>query len=175
MNISRADYDRVIDLKTAELFRASCFLGSRFGGYSADFVAAATNFGRHLGVAYQIYDDLADFFGDEKRIGKTLGTDLASGKVTLPLLVLLDRLPESSRQELVDEIQGRSPSRFAERIRQMTELEVFANVADAVNSTLRLAEDALAPHAAEPPSGLLLRLCDVLRQQVGNLRSPDSS
>jgi octaprenyl-diphosphate synthase len=94
-NISHADYRRIIDLKTAELFRLSCFLDARLAGGAPEFVAAAAEFGRRLGVAYQIYDDLADFFGDEHRIGKTLGTDLASGKLTLPLLVLLDRLPTS--------------------------------------------------------------------------------
>jgi octaprenyl-diphosphate synthase len=94
-NISHADYRRIIDLKTAELFRLSCFLGARLAGGAPEFVAAAAEFGRRLGVAYQIYDDLADFFGDEHRIGKTLGTDLVSGKLTLPLLVLLDRLPAS--------------------------------------------------------------------------------
>jgi octaprenyl-diphosphate synthase len=92
--ISHADYRRIIDLKTAELFRLSCLLGARLAGGAPEFVAAAAEFGRRLGAAYQIYDDLADFFGDEHRIGKTLGTDLASGKLTLPLLVLLDRLPE---------------------------------------------------------------------------------
>jgi octaprenyl-diphosphate synthase len=84
-NVTLADYRRVIDLKTAELFRVSCALGSRLAGAQSGFVEAAGRFGRHLGIAYQIYDDLADYFGEEKRIGKTLGTDLASGKLTLPL------------------------------------------------------------------------------------------
>src|SRR3954464_13963666 len=86
-NITRADYQRIIDLKTAELFRVSCFLGTRLAGSEPGYIDAASRFGRHLGIAYQIYDDLVDFFGDETRIGKTLGTDLTSGKLTLPLLV----------------------------------------------------------------------------------------
>jgi len=97
--VSREDYWRIIDLKTAELFRVSCFLGARLSEASADYVEAAAQFGRHLGIAYQIYDDLADFFGDEARIGKTLGTDFASGKLTLPLIALAESLPDSERAE----------------------------------------------------------------------------
>ena len=169
-NISRTDYQRIIDLKTAELFRVSCYLGSRYGGYSQSFVEAAANFGRHLGIAYQVYDDLADFFGDEKRIGKTLGTDLASGKITLPLLTLMDRIPATEQAELVEEITGRRPPQPALRLSQMNELGVFSVVTEAVQEELRLAEAALAPHQALAPTPLLLRLCEVLRHQVGALR-----
>ena len=91
-NITVADYRRIIDLKTAELFRVSCLLGSKLAGFPEAYVLAVGQFGRHLGIAYQIYDDLADFYGEEKRIGKTLGTDLASGKMTLPLLLLMEKI-----------------------------------------------------------------------------------
>jgi octaprenyl-diphosphate synthase len=170
-NISHADYRRVIDLKTAELFRVSCFLGSRLAGYPADFVDAATRFGRHLGIAYQIYDDLADFFGDEKRIGKTLGTDLASGKITLPLLDLMDQLPPEERGHLTGEILKQRAPQLALRISQMNELGVFPRVADAVHAELRIAEEALAPFATLEPVPLLLRLGAVLRAQVDALRT----
>jgi octaprenyl-diphosphate synthase len=169
-NITRADYQRIIDLKTAELFRVSCYLGSRFAGFPAEFVEAAANFGRHLGIAYQVYDDLADFFGDERRIGKTLGTDLASGKITLPLLILMDRLPTAARAELVGEITGRRPPQLALRLGQMNELGVFATVTEAVQAELNMAEGALEKYVALAPTPLLLRLCEVLRQQVGALR-----
>lgn len=169
-NVTRADYQRVIDLKTAELFRVSCHLGARYGGFAPDFVEAAGRFGRHLGIAYQIYDDLADFFGEEKRIGKTLGTDLASGKLTLPLLVLMERLPADARAELTAEILGERPSQLALHLRQMDELDVFGAVAAAVQAEIAAAQAALAPHAAELPAPLLLGLCDVLQTQVAALR-----
>lgn len=169
-NISHADYQRIIDLKTAELFRVSCHLGARYGGFPDAFVKAAGDFGRHLGIAYQVYDDLADFFGDEKRIGKTLGTDLASGKITLPLESLMERLPADARAELVEEITGKRPPQPALRIQQMGELGVFAVVAEAVSQELRLAESVLAAHTEQPPTAQLLRLCGVLRHQVSALR-----
>lgn len=168
-NINLADYRRIIDLKTAELFRVSCFLGSRLAGYELPFVHAASHYARQLGIAYQIYDDLADFFGDEKNIGKTLGTDLASGKLTLPLFTLLDRLPKEERAALLDEIQGRRPHDLSRRLNQMTELNVFDAVASAIHTELETAANFLKPYSTLPPTPLLLRLSDVLRHQVARL------
>lgn len=168
--VTREDYHRVIDLKTAELFRVSCRLGARLGDYSPEFAESAAGFGRHLGIAYQIYDDLADFFGREKQIGKTLGTDLASGKLTLPLFELRDRLGPEARVELENELQGLAPPRFEARLREMERMGVFEAVADAVERELQRAEACLFGHADLPPVANLLALTDVLRAQVEKLR-----
>ena len=127
-------------------------------------------FGRHLGIAYQIYDDLADFFGEEKRIGKTLGTDLASGKLTLPLLVLMERLSATERAELAHEITGGRTPQLALRLAQMAEHGVFAAVAEAVAAEIAAARGALTEWPGEPPVEPLLGLCDVLAAQVAALR-----
>ncbi|HVS51896.1 MAG TPA: polyprenyl synthetase family protein [Opitutaceae bacterium] len=169
-NITRADYQRIVDLKTAELFRVSCFLGARLAGSPAAYVEAAARFGRHLGIAYQIYDDLVDFFGDEARIGKTLGTDLASGKLTLPLLALLDRLPAAEAAALTAEVTGRNPPQLERRLAQMRELGVFAAVAESVNAEVALATAALEGWAEQPATKLLLGLCEVLRTQIAALQ-----
>ncbi len=169
-DVTRADYDRVIELKTAELFRVSCQLGARLGGFSPAFATAATEFGRQLGNAYQIYDDLADFFGDETRIGKTLGTDLRSGKLTLPLLVLRERLPAAEGAALLAEIAGHRTPDLALRLRQMRELDVFTAVVTDLDMTLAAAEAALEPHAALPPVPRLREVAAVLRAQVDALR-----
>jgi octaprenyl-diphosphate synthase len=166
VGVTRADYDRVIDLKTAELFRVSCALGARLGGHPEAFVDAAARFGRHLGIAYQIYDDLADFFGREQRIGKTLGTDLASGKLTLPLLFLRDRLPEAERAGLEAELEGRVAPRLEQRLAEMGKLGVFAAVTAEIEAELALAEAALAEHPGLAPAGHLAALPLVLRAQV---------
>jgi octaprenyl-diphosphate synthase len=162
----------VIDLKTAELFRVSCHFGSQLAGFAPGFVEAASRFGRHLGIAYQIYDDLADYFGEEQRIGKTLGTDLASGKLTLPLLELLERLPSNERAELLEEIQGRRPPRLALHLRQMAEHDIFPRVAAAVQVEIDAAVAALRPWSDLAPTRRLLGLGDVLREQVASLRPP---
>lgn len=171
-NITLADYQRIVDLKTAELFRVSCFLGARLAGSETGYVDAASRFGRHLGIAYQIYDDLVDFFGEEARIGKTLGTDLASGKLTLPLLALFDRLPAAERIALTAEVTGGRPPQLPLRLRQMRELGVFAVVADAVQVEVSAARAALHAWPGHAPTSLLLGLCDVLCTQVAALQPP---
>jgi octaprenyl-diphosphate synthase len=171
-NVTRADYQRIVDLKTAELFRVSCFLGTRLAGFEPPYVEAASGFGRHLGIAYQIFDDLVDFFGEEQRIGKTLGTDLASGKLTLPLLALRERLPAAEAADLAGEIAGERPPQLALRLRQMGELGVFAEVAAAVQAEVSLAREALRPWPHHAPTALLLGLCEVLQAQVAGLRRP---
>jgi octaprenyl-diphosphate synthase len=169
-DVTPADYRRIIELKTAELFRVSCFLGAHLSGLEAGYAEAAGRFGRHLGIAYQIYDDLADFFGEEKRIGKTLGTDLASGKLTLPLFGLLEALAGPEQAALIEEIAGRQPPQFALRLSQMDQLGIFGSVAAAIDEELARAAAALQDWAEAPPTPLLLKLVDVLRAQVHALR-----
>lgn len=168
------DYNRVIDLKTAELFRASCHLGARLSGFPEEIVQASASFGRHLGIAYQIYDDLADFFGEEKRIGKTLGTDLASGKLTLPLFALLERLDATERDSLLAEIRGQQVPQLERRLGQMRQLGVFAVVADAISEELGKAEAAFAVKPDHVPFVLMRDLSRILVTQVRSLqpRSP---
>lgn len=170
ISITMADYRRIIDLKTAELFRVSCFLGSRLAGLDTGFVKAASVFGRRLGIAYQIYDDLADFFGEEKRIGKTLGTDLAGGKLTLPLLVLLKRLPKPDRAELLEEIRARRPPQYQHHLAQMNGHGVFATVASDIHAELKIAKAALESWSKVEAGRLLGQLIEMLREQVENLR-----
>ncbi len=170
-SLTREQYFRVIDLKTAELFRVSCLLGSRLGGYEDSFVEAAASYGRQLGIAYQIYDDLTDFFGDEHRIGKTLGTDLISGKWTLPLFELSDVLPNAERQQLVAELKGQADPEPARWARRMRELGVFDRVEAAIEAHLQPGETALRQWGDLPPVGRLSSLAGVLRAQLEVLRA----
>ncbi|MBM3842786.1 MAG: polyprenyl synthetase family protein [Verrucomicrobia bacterium] len=166
LRVDRADYTRIVDLKTAELFRVSCQLGAEVAGHPAGFVAAADRFGRHLGIGYQIYDDLVDFFGEETRIGKTLGTDLTSGKLTLPLLVLRERLEPAEQERLAEELAGRRTPDLAARLEQMRRLGVFARVAGEVAVELADARAALAPWPGLAPAPRLGELADLLETQV---------
>ena len=75
--------------KTAELIACCCQLGALYGGAREEVVQAMTRFGRYVGLAFQIADDLLDLLGDERQTGKSLGTDLEQQKLTLPLIRLL--------------------------------------------------------------------------------------
>ncbi len=171
INISLAEYRRMIDLKTAELFRVSCYLGARLSGNSPAFAAAADHYGHHLGIAYQIYDDLVDFVGEEQRIGKTLGTDLATGKLTLPLMLLLDRVSPDERKAIVAALRGGQPLGLAASKQRMKEMDIAVGVVKAINEELAIATGFLAPHGQLAPTALLLQLGTMLQGQVAALQT----
>jgi octaprenyl-diphosphate synthase len=83
-------YFEIIRGKTAELTAVSCRLGAHYAGAPESTVRAMEDYGRDLGVAFQIADDVLDLWGEERATGKSLGTDLEKQKLTLPLIRLLE-------------------------------------------------------------------------------------
>jgi octaprenyl-diphosphate synthase len=90
---SEADYFRIIEGKTASLFRWAMFAGARAGGVEGPAVAALEAYGLKLGVAFQLVDDLLDVAGDPATTGKAVLTDLREGKMTYPLILAMQREP----------------------------------------------------------------------------------
>ncbi len=91
-------YNQVIADKTASLFGASARLGGHYAGATPAQEAALETYGIELGIAFQIADDCLDLQGDEAVVGKSLGTDLTKGKLTLPLLYLLSTHEDAERR-----------------------------------------------------------------------------
>lgn len=91
-DLSEERYLDIIEAKTAELCAISCYLGGYFAGASQNVVDAFDGYGRSLGMAFQIADDLLDVCGTEQETGKSLGTDIAQQKLTLPLIHLLNQV-----------------------------------------------------------------------------------
>jgi octaprenyl-diphosphate synthase len=85
------EYLRVIRYKTAKLFEASARLGAVLGGAEAPVEEACADYGRSLGTAFQLVDDLLDYEGNSTELGKNVGDDLREGKPTLPLLIAMER------------------------------------------------------------------------------------
>ena len=94
---TRERYERRCDLKTARLFEAACRLGAQGGGGHEDVLA---RFGRAIGLAFQLLDDVLDVSGPAERTGKHRGTDLLDGTVTLPLILARERDPELAAVDL---------------------------------------------------------------------------
>src|ERR1051325_2850690 len=92
-NLRIDEYLKFIEMKTAELFAASCELGAHLAGANDAVKQALREYGMNLGIAYQIYDDSADLLGHEPKAGKSLGTDLAKGKLPLPILRVIEPAP----------------------------------------------------------------------------------
>jgi octaprenyl-diphosphate synthase len=99
-NITSGMYLDIISSKTARLFEASAQLPCVLAEAEKDIEEALSTYGQALGVAFQIVDDVLDYRGDVTRIGKNLGDDLREGKVTLPLIVAMERSGENERAYL---------------------------------------------------------------------------
>ena len=97
---SEADYLEVIYRKTALLFEVSAESGAVLGGANASEAAAYREYGRHLGLAFQLMDDWLDYEGTAQELGKNTGDDLAEGKVTLPIILALKAAGASDRRIL---------------------------------------------------------------------------
>ncbi|MEM1089431.1 MAG: polyprenyl synthetase family protein [Pseudomonadota bacterium] len=92
-----ARYLAVIRCKTAKLFEAAAELAGVIGGVSEPVQRGLANYGMHLGLAFQLADDMLDYAGDTRELGKNLGDDLAEGKPTLPLIHVLREGNEQQR------------------------------------------------------------------------------
>jgi octaprenyl-diphosphate synthase len=102
------DYFRLIECKTASLIAAACELGALVG--DAELREPLARFGRDMGMAFQIADDLLDYTADESVTGKPSGLDLREHKVTLPLIATLPRLSVAEREEVEALFRDPEPS-----------------------------------------------------------------
>src|SRR5260370_20318445 len=91
--LTERDYLDIVEGKTAELTSCCAQLGAVYSGAEPDTVHRLARYGRWLGIAFQIADDLLDLVGEERITGKSLGTDLDQNKPTLPLIYLLGEAP----------------------------------------------------------------------------------
>lgn len=95
--LTEPDYIRIVEGKTASLMSCACKLGALLGEADADQVGALGEFGLNLGIAFQIIDDVLDFWGDPKVLGKPVGSDLDEKKFTLPFLVAMQTSGDEER------------------------------------------------------------------------------
>jgi octaprenyl-diphosphate synthase len=109
LDLTRSDYLRVSEGKTASVFRWAMRAGGEVGGLSSLQVGALESFGNDLGVAFQAIDDVLDLAGDAETTGKDLFTDLREGKMTLPVILGLERsslLAEHLREALAADAEA---------------------------------------------------------------------
>jgi octaprenyl-diphosphate synthase len=116
LSLDKATYMEIVRRKTAALVGVSCRLGARFSGADRGLEDAMDRFGSGLGVAFQIQDDLLDLAGDPEVVGKSLGRDLATGKMTLPVILHLASEACSARGETLRLIEARDGDRLRERL-----------------------------------------------------------
>jgi len=102
---TEASYMEVIYCKTAKLFEAATRLAAVVADQPKEVEVAMQSYGKHLGTAFQLVDDIMDYTADAKEMGKNVGDDLAEGKPTLPLIYAMNNGTESQRQLIRDAIE----------------------------------------------------------------------
>jgi octaprenyl-diphosphate synthase len=134
LEIGEEVYWKIVRGKTAELYATSTEIGAHYAGASPEECARMYDYGMKLGIAFQVMDDVLDLRGDEALVGKTLGTDLAGGKATLPVILWLKGLPENARAEAMSRMRDASDPLVKERL--VTEL-VVSGAIDAAEAEAR--------------------------------------
>lgn len=136
-DISEERYTEVIRSKTAKLFEAAAQLGALLAGASEDGIEAAAEYGRSLGTAFQLIDDVLDYSGLAEDIGKNVGDDLREGKATLPLIYLMEYGTVEQRELVRNCIENGDEEHFDAILLAVT-------TSGALDYTKRKAEEASA-------------------------------
>src|SRR5436853_7368537 len=149
-DISEDQYFDVIARKTAYLFSACCEIGAVLGGADTKTQQMMRDYGMNLGTAFQLVDDLLDFTSTEDVLGKPAGADLLEGKVSLPLIFLLQREPEmrSAIQTVISEARYENVS----RAQLLTALERTGALQLALERAIEYAAAALSSVEGLPDS-----------------------
>ena len=164
-SLSLDDYFGMIEMKTGELFEVSALAGATLSGGGANKGAAFSEFGRRLGRAYQIFDDLVDYFGNESVVGKTLGSDLTSGKFTLPEILLLQKFSDAERERFLAATAAGTVS-VGDVAKEMRARGIVEESREYFLKETNAAAAALAPYAETPGAKHLLALADFVATRV---------
>jgi len=151
VNISAGDYVKIIDHKTACLISTTCMLGALLDSAAPAKKAALAQFGRHLGIAFQLSDDALDYSASQHKLGKALGQDLYEGKITLPMLHLLSACTREERT-VVEQIieRGEAPAHDLDTILGL--MERYQSVAYTLEESRRYIALAIEELRVFPPS-----------------------
>ncbi len=131
LSMDEATYFEIVRRKTGSLIGVCCELGSMLSGADASITDSLRRFGEHLGIAFQIRDDLLDLVGDEQVVGKSLGKDLEKGKFTLPVIHALTTASPRNRQRLFDAIAHRDAYAVSRQLQESGAVEQATKKAEA--------------------------------------------
>jgi len=147
---NRESYYEQIYSKTASLFAAATGTGAVLSDAPEEAVAALTSYGKNLGMAFQVIDDILDFIGDEGELGKPVGSDLLQGTLTLPVILLMEQRPQDNIQQRLAEKPGdqEEVARVIEMVRNSSILEECYRIAGGFSSQACRDLEALPENAS---------------------------
>lgn len=163
---TRSQYFKVLEMKTAELFALSCELGAAMGGATRAGQSALRKYGLALGTAYQIFDDCVDLFGTEADVGKSLGSDLASGKLTLPVLIVFENGSAEDQARLRGYVQNWEPGLLPRLQELLEKYDAQTSSRSVVQGYLESAKRTLKSIPESPSRSALMFLADFVGRQT---------
>jgi octaprenyl-diphosphate synthase len=156
--VTEERYFQVVRYKTARLFEASSQLGAVLAGATAEQEAAATEFGRRIGTAFQLIDDVLDYSGESDALGKNLGDDLREGKPTLPLIRVMN-VGTPSQQALIREAIETGEGDFAAVAAAIRESDALAYTRQRAVEEANAARHALEAYPISDFRNSLIEFC----------------
>lgn len=170
LHLAIDEYRRIVEMKTGSLFSVAAELGAVLNEVEPATARAMKDFGMKIGTAYQIYDDCVDIAGNESVIGKTLGTDLRKGKLTLPVLLLLRSAPAVERDRYSQMIVDGQVDGVTEVLKAELSGRPISESITAGQQLIREAQANLSLLPANRYSDALTQLGDALREMLEQLR-----
>lgn len=158
-DVQVSDYLRVIRFKTAKLFEASARLGAVLAEAPPDIEEACSNYGRSLGTAFQLIDDLLDYEGTTAELGKNVGDDLREGKPTLPLLLAMERGNSAERELIRTAILEGEVARLPDVIEVVRRTGSIDATREAAREQIQLAQQCLTGLRPSIYRDALINLC----------------
>lgn len=162
ISLGQDAYMEVIRCKTAVLFEGACKVGALINGASRDQVDRLARFGHHLGIAFQMADDLLDYTLDTEVLGKKVGADLREGKMTLPLIHALCVAGAKDRSWIIDLIQSVdfSTQQFKRLIDLLGHYGALDYTRQCASEHIHAAKSALAQFSDAPERSILEDIAD---------------
>ncbi|NJM48825.1 MAG: octaprenyl diphosphate synthase [Alkalinema sp. RU_4_3] len=156
------DYLRVIRYKTAKLFEASARLGAVIAQSPQQLEEACADYGRSLGTAFQLVDDLLDYEGDPHQLGKNVGDDFRDGKITLPVVLAFERGDDTEKKfwQRTLEDGEQAPEDFSRALALMQRHGTLSDSMTRATDYAERARTALQPFPETPAKAAMLDLVD---------------
>jgi len=157
-DVTQARYMEVVRFKTAKLFEAAAQVGAVLAGATPEQENAAAAYGRHIGAAFQLIDDVLDYQGDAAALGKNVGDDLREGKPTLPLLRVME-IGTPGERDLVREAIRTGNADFAQIAAAIAANDALAHTRHCAQQEAASARAAIAAWPASAYRDSLLEFC----------------
>ena len=162
--VSIKEYKKMIYKKTAALAKMCCSIVAQLGGANIEQIETVSNYGKYLGMAFQIQDDLLDIIAEENELGKTVGSDLLEGKKTFLFLKALEKAKGKDRVELIKVITQKGVSRSEiEKYRNLySRLGVLSDAEREIMKYTKLALKNLSSLPNEDGKNMMIWLANIL-------------